>query len=91
MALNDKVSYQGRTTLPFGARRHCDVCGLLEAEHVDVGGNDCYRRAVAAYFPASAPARQRYETPLEAHQAAVSGARLQIDQGGLWKALRRAI
>ena len=76
--------------MPFGARRQCDVCLLIEAEHRQPLGNDCYRRAVAAYFPASAPARQSHQTPLVARRAAVRGLWLQTAHAGLWKALRRA-
>lgn len=86
--MNDKVSYRGRTTFPFGARRECDVCHLLEAEHSDVLGNDCYRRMVAAYFPASAAARQSGLTPLERHRLAIRGAVLQTTVRPLWDALR---
>jgi hypothetical protein len=57
--VNDKVITRGRTTMPFGARRQCDVCLLIEVEHPQPLGNDCYRRAIAAYFPKSAVARQR--------------------------------
>lgn len=86
--MNANVVLRGRTTNPFGSRRQCDVCGLIQAEHADLGGNCCYRRAIAAYFPMSAPARQTYETPLEARQAAVRGAVLQVTVRPLWDRLR---
>jgi hypothetical protein len=88
--VNDKVAYQGRATLPFGPRRTCDVCHLLDAEHPEPLGNDCYRRIVAARFPMSAVARQSFPTALQAHEAAVRGQLLQSSLGGLWKALARA-
>lgn len=76
--------------MPFGTRRQCDVCLLIEAEHPQPLGNDCYRRAIAAHFPVSAVGRQHYESPLQAHQAAVAGLWTQNELTGLWKALRRA-
>lgn len=89
--MNDKVSLRGRTTLPFGARRPCDVCHLLEAEHPDALGNGCYRRVVAARFPSSAPTRwTARRSPLEVHEATERGTVLQSRQEGLWKALARA-
>jgi len=88
--VNDRVNIQGRTTLPFGRRRVCDVCHLLEAEHPDVGGNSCYPRIVAARFPMSAVARQSFRTAAHAHRAAVRGTLLQLDAAVLSKALSRA-
>jgi hypothetical protein len=76
--------------MPFGARRSCDVCGLLEAEHPEPLGNDCYRRAVAARFPASTPARWKApRSPLEVRKAEERGYLLQASQTGLWRALGR--
>lgn len=88
--MNDKVILRGRTTMPVGPRRQCDVCHLLEAEHRDRGGNDCYRRIVAARFPMSAPARQSFRTAVSAHRAAVRGTLLQGPAAALTKALSRA-
>lgn len=77
--------------MPFGARRQCDVCLLIEAEHRDLLGNDCYRRAVAAYFPISAPARwTARRSPLEVRRAQERGVTLQVLHVGLWRVLRRA-
>lgn len=89
--MNDHVIRRGRRTLPFGPRRPCDVCHLLEAEHPQPLGNDCYRRVVAARFPASAPARwTARRSPLEVRRAQESGLALQAAQKGLWPALGRA-
>ena len=89
--MNDRVILRGRTTMPFGPRRQCDVCHLLEVEHPQPLGNDCYRRIVAARFPASAPARwTARRSPLEVYRASESGLALQAAQAGLWKALGHA-
>ncbi|HET7110227.1 MAG TPA: hypothetical protein VFI41_05105 [Gemmatimonadales bacterium] len=89
--MNDRVILRGRTTMPFGARRQCDVCGLLEAEHPEPLGNDCYRRIVAARFPMSAPARwAARRSPLEVRRATESGTLLQGHLAGLWRALGHA-
>jgi len=89
--VNDKVILRGRTTLPFGPRRSCDVCHLLEVEHPQPLGNDCYRRIVAARFPMSAPARWTApRSPLEVRRATERGTVLQGAQKGLWPALARA-
>jgi hypothetical protein len=88
--MNDHVLHRGRKTLPFGPRRVCDVCHLLEAEHSEPLGNDCYRRAVAARYPASAPARWKApRSPLEVRRAEERGILLQMAQEGLWRALGR--
>lgn len=69
-------------------RRRCDVCGLIEAEHPEPLGNDCYRRAVAARFPMSAPARwEAPRSPLEVRRAQERGLVLQVTQADLWRAL----
>lgn len=71
-------------------RRPCDVCHLLEAEHTQPLGNDCYRRIVAARYPASAPDRWvARRSPLERHRAEERGMLLQSTQAGLWAALAR--
>lgn len=92
--MNDKVVWVRRLSKqppPVGLRRVCDVCLLLEAEHRDPLGNDCYRRIVAARFPASAPARwTARRSPLEVQRATERGVVLQSAQEGLWKALMRA-
>jgi hypothetical protein len=72
-------------------RRVCDVCGLIEAEHPDRLGNDCYRRIVAAHFPVSAVDRYKgWSSPLEAQKAKERAVVLQTRLAGFWKALARA-
>lgn len=77
--------------MPFGPRRQCDVCGLLEVEHPEPLGNGCYARIIAARFPASAPERYRgFRSPLERRQAQERGVVLQTTMAGYWRALARA-